>query len=97
MEDGSVYDVRMETWTYYDAQTEITFVDGSRVAQDPVRHRMEPVADGYGEAREGLLVAMLRPDHHLGIHGPFRWNAGRPTLLYGMSPDHAEATHFSCG
>ena len=36
MEDGSVYDVRMETWTYFDAQTEITFVDGSRVAQDPV-------------------------------------------------------------
>ena len=36
MEDGSVYDVRMETWTYFDAQTEITFVDGSRLAQDPV-------------------------------------------------------------
>ena len=36
MEDGSVYDVRMETWTYFDAQTEITFVDGSRVAQDPL-------------------------------------------------------------
>jgi hypothetical protein len=36
MEDGSVYDVRMETWTYYDAQTQITFVDGSRVAHDPL-------------------------------------------------------------
>ena len=36
MEDGSVYDVRKETWTYFDAQTEIAFVDGARVAQDPV-------------------------------------------------------------
>ena len=36
MEDGSVYDVRMETWTYFDVHTEITFVDGSRVAEDPL-------------------------------------------------------------
>ena len=33
------------------------------VAQDPVRHRVESVADGDGEAREGLLVAALRPNH----------------------------------
>ena len=38
------------------------------VAQDPVRHRVEPVADGDGEAREGLLVTVLRPDHEICIH-----------------------------
>lgn len=31
------------------------------VAQDRVRHRVEPVADGDGEAREGLLITVLRP------------------------------------
>jgi Protein of unknown function (DUF2630) len=38
------------------------------VAQDPVRHRMESVAACDGEAREGLLVAVLRPDHEIGVH-----------------------------
>ena len=38
------------------------------VAQDPVRHRVEAVAHGDGEAREGLFVAALRPEHELGIH-----------------------------
>ena len=42
------------------------------IAQDPVRHRVEPVAARDGEAREGLLVAVLRPDHECGIHVPFR-------------------------
>ena len=30
------------------------------VAQDPERHRMEPIASGHGQAREGLFVAVLR-------------------------------------
>ena len=38
------------------------------VAQDPVRHRVESVARGDGEAREGLLVTVLRPSDQLGIH-----------------------------
>jgi hypothetical protein len=29
---------------------------------------MEAVADGDGEAREGLLVTTLRPNHEVGIH-----------------------------
>jgi hypothetical protein len=33
---------------------------------------MEAVADGDGEAREGLFVTMLRPNHQVGIHAtPF--------------------------
>ena len=38
------------------------------VAQDPERHRVESVARGDGEAREGLLVPVLRPSDQLGIH-----------------------------
>ena len=38
------------------------------VAQDPVRHPVESVARGDGEAREGLLVAPLRPSDQVGIH-----------------------------
>jgi len=38
------------------------------VAQDPVRHRVEAVARADGEAREGLLVTVLRPSDQLGIH-----------------------------
>jgi hypothetical protein len=38
------------------------------VAQDPERHRVESVAHGDGEAREGLLVAALRPCDQIGIH-----------------------------
>jgi hypothetical protein len=33
-----------------------------------VRHRVEAVARGDGEAREGLLVTVLRPSDQLGIH-----------------------------
>ena len=40
------------------------------VAQDPVRHRMEPIADGHGEAGEGPFVAALRSNHEFGIHAP---------------------------
>ena len=46
------------------------------VAQDPVRHRVEAVAHGDGEAREGLLVPVLRPSDQLGIH-VFRHVAAR--------------------
>ena len=46
------------------------------VAQDPVRHRVESVAGGDGEAREGLFVAALRPPDQLGIHVPHP--PGRP-------------------
>ncbi len=40
------------------------------VAQDPVRHRMEPIAHRDGQAREGLLVTALRSNHQLGVHAP---------------------------
>ena len=29
---------------------------------------MEPIANGDGEAREGLFVAVLRSSHEIGIH-----------------------------
>ena len=38
------------------------------VAQDPVRDRVESVADGDSEAREGLLITALRPSDQIGIH-----------------------------
>ena len=38
------------------------------IAQDPVRDRVESVADGNGEAREGLLVTTLRASDQLGTH-----------------------------
>jgi hypothetical protein len=38
------------------------------VARDPVRHAVEPVARGNGEAREGLLVTPLRPPDQVDIH-----------------------------
>ena len=38
------------------------------VAQDPVRHRMEPIAHGHGEARESPFVTVLRSNHEFGIH-----------------------------
>jgi hypothetical protein len=34
----------------------------------PVRHGMEAVADGDGEAREGLLVSVLCPSDEVGVH-----------------------------
>src|SRR5262245_18979993 len=39
-----------------------------RVAEDPVRHGVEPVADRGRELREGVLVAVLRPDHEGRVH-----------------------------
>ena len=38
------------------------------VAQDPARHRVETVAHGNGEAREGPFVAVLCETHQLRIH-----------------------------
>ena len=57
------------------------------VAQDPVRHRVEPVAGGDGEAREGLLVTVLCPDHEIGIHALPPMSAGRSGAFtrYGAS------------
>ena len=47
---------------------------------------MEPVADGHSEACEGLLVAVLRSNHEIGIHaspaGPGLRKAG-PLTRYG--------------
>ena len=55
------------------------------VAQDPVRHRVESVAHGDGEAREGLLVAVLRPSDQLGIHAlpPLAARSIRALTRYG--------------
>ncbi len=38
------------------------------VAQDPMRHSVESVAHGHGEARECLFVALLRPNHEISVH-----------------------------
>src|SRR5947199_6451444 len=38
------------------------------VAQNPVRHRMEPATDGHSKARECPFVAVLRPYHKTGVH-----------------------------
>ena len=40
------------------------------VAQDPVRHPVEPATHGDGEARECLFVTVLGPHHEIGIHSP---------------------------
>jgi hypothetical protein len=40
------------------------------VAQDSVRHRVQSVANGHGQTREGLLVSVLRPTHQIDIHIP---------------------------
>lgn len=37
-------------------------------SQDPVRDRVQAASDGDGEAREGLLVTLLRANDQLGIH-----------------------------
>ena len=62
MEDGSVYDVRMETWTYFDAQTEITFVDGAHVAQDPLVvevGKVQPVPYRPEQFTGGMTLAQV--------------------------------------
>ncbi len=62
MEDGSVYDVRMETWTYFDAQTEITFVDGAPVAQDPLAvevGKVQPVPYRPEQFTGGMTLAQV--------------------------------------
>jgi hypothetical protein len=65
------------------------------VAQDPVRHRVEAVARGDGEAREGLLVTTLRPSDEFGIH--VRSAVGHPTVghSYGMGVVHTPAAQTS--
>jgi hypothetical protein len=35
------------------------------VAKDPLRHAVQPVAHGHDQAREGLVVALLRPGHEV--------------------------------
>ena len=68
------------------------------VAQDPVRHRVETVADGDGEAREGLLVSALRPSDQLGIHVTSAvWAPGRSGRLHGMGAVQVRATQSSGG
>ena len=69
------------------------------VAQDPVRHRVEPVAGGDGEAREGLLVTVLRPDHEIGIHTlPPVARRSDPAHSHGMGADQEGTTQSSrCG
>jgi hypothetical protein len=52
-----------------------------------VRDRVESVAHGGGEAREGLLVTALRPSDQLGIHDRFRRFGTR---------DIRGLTHYGC-
>ncbi len=57
------------------------------VAQDPVRHRVEPATDGDGEAREGLFVTVLGADHEIGVHVHPPWRHLEGTLAeYGSRP-----------
>jgi hypothetical protein len=60
-----------------------------------VRHRVESVAGGDGEAREGLLVAVLRPSDQIGIHCHFRHIGARleSDVSYGMGRVEPWATH----
>jgi len=67
------------------------------VAQDPVRHRVEAVARADGEAREGLLVTVLRPSDQLGIHA--RSALAAPDQVghsQGMGAIHVRVTQSSC-
>ena len=40
------------------------------VAQDPVRHRKEPIRDGIDQVGKCLLVAALCTSHEIGVHAP---------------------------
>ena len=42
------------------------------VAQNSMRHRVEPIARGHGKACEGLFVATLCSSHEIGVHALFR-------------------------
>lgn len=48
------------------------------VAQDPVRHGVEPISSGQCEAGEGLFVTALCSSHKVGVHFPL--TAGGPNL-----------------
>ena len=63
------------------------------VAQNSMRDRMEPIAHGHGEAREGLLVAVLRANHEIGIHASSARPATRSRLLtrYGRQETHPDS------
>ena len=66
------------------------------VAQDPVRHRMEPVAHGDGEAREGPFVTALCESHELGIHPTsFAVRRSGSRRSNGMGIGQAPATQSS--
>jgi hypothetical protein len=54
------------------------------VAQNPVRHRMEPIARRNGEAREGRFVAVLCSRHEIGIHA----SSVRGGSSLGTGPTH---------
>jgi hypothetical protein len=45
-----------------------------------MRDRMEPIARGHGEAREGLFVAALCSSHEIGIHASSTWPVERDRL-----------------
>ena len=67
------------------------------VAQDPVRDRVESVAHGDGEAREGLLVTALRPSDQLGIHAASASTApGGSGRSQGMGDLDASRAPSSC-
>ena len=46
------------------------------VAEDPVRHRQEPIRNGIDQVGKCLLVAALCTCHELGVHVPS--NAATP-------------------
>ena len=63
------------------------------VAEDPLCHRVEPVAHGNGEAREGLFVTALRQNHELGIHATSAKAPDRSRTLipYGRRPARCDS------
>ncbi|MFL5683066.1 MAG: hypothetical protein ACJ77O_07985 [Chloroflexota bacterium] len=65
------------------------------VAQDPVRDRVETVADGNGEAREGLLVTALRPLDQLDVHVFRHLSPGGPGCSHGMGASDRRAVQSS--
>ena len=40
------------------------------VAQDPMRHRMEPIAKCHGQLAKGDSIALTRPLHEFSLHFP---------------------------
>jgi hypothetical protein len=62
-----------------------------------MRDSMESVATCVDEVRERLVVAMLRPDHKIGVHATPLAEPGQSVLLQRMASDTARVAQKSGG